>query len=93
MIDYTWRQDLNLTMDCSWDRRKIILDVQNVKAVNIHFHGRDPMFAPEIDELHVNHYQRKDNGVFNMKYDWLRAPDIIEDTRLRDEYRDRIVNN
>lgn len=85
MIDYGWRQDLNLTMDYYWDSRKLNLDCHKVKAVNIHFHGG------VLCLLHVNHYKRKDNGVFNMKYDGIRVLDIIENTRFRNEYRDRIV--
>jgi len=96
MIDYTWRQNLNLTMDCCRSRRKMIVDVNKVDMVNIHFIGKGgkngKLFIPKTsDELHVNHYKGKDNGVFNMKYHWLGPPHIIEDTRLRDQYRDRVV--
>lgn len=92
LIDYTWRQDLNLTKDCCGARHKLILDVDKAVGVNIHFYGKGPLFNPKsADELRVNHYKRKDDGVFNMKYQWLRPPNIIEDTRLRDKYRNGIV--
>jgi len=40
MIDYTWRQNLNLTMDCCRSRNKMIVDVNKVDTVAIHYVGR-----------------------------------------------------
>jgi hypothetical protein len=94
MIDYTWRQNLNLTLHCCYARNKLILDVHKNNAVSLHFEASDGknLFVPKTtDELHVNHYKKRDMGVFNMKHKWLRPPDIIDDTRLRDEYRNRVV--
>jgi len=92
LIDYTWRQDLNLTKDCCRARNKLIMDVAKASVVSLHYHGFGRLFIPETtDELRVNHYKRKDDGVFNMKYHYLGPPHIIEDTRLRDKYRKGIV--
>jgi hypothetical protein len=92
LIDYTWRQDRNLTTDIFRARRKVIVDVHKVNTVNIHYHGHGRLFIPESpEELCINHYKKKDAGVYNTFNGWLSGRAIIEDTRLRDEYRHRIV--
>jgi hypothetical protein len=95
-IDYTWRQKLNLTAShCCTARNKLLLDMRQAPvSVSIHYYiadRRPTIYHPTADELRINHYKRKDEGVFNMKYKYLGPPEILEDTRLRDEYRDRIV--
>jgi len=93
LIDYTWRQYQNLAKDIFRSRHKLIVDVQKVDAVNIHYHGVGPLFIPESPhELRVDHYKKTDNGVFNtFNKQWLSGPAIIEDTLLRDEYHNIIV--
>jgi len=58
------------------------------EGVNIHYHGNGPWFIPESpDELRVNHYKKKDDGVYNMFRKWLCG----SATRLGEDYRNRIV--
>ena len=67
MIDYTWRQNLNLTLHCCYQRNKLILDVHKNNAVSIHFEesaGKKLSVPKTTDELHVNHYNNRDKGVF-----------------------------
>ena len=81
LIDYTWRQDRNLTTDIFRARRKVIVDVHKVNTVNIHYHGHGRLFIPESpEELCINHYKKKDDGVFSSFCNWLCGPAIIEDT-------------
>jgi len=96
-IDYTWRQDLNLSSNaCCRSRNKLLLEVPKAISINIHYYladRRPKMYYPNADELRINHYKNKDRGVFNMRHRYLGPPDIMEDTQLRDQYRDRIVQN
>jgi len=94
MIDYTWRQNLNLTLHCCYQRNKLFLDPQKKDAVSLHYEesAEKKLFVPKTTyELHGNHYKNRDKGAFNMKHKWLRPPEIIKDTRLRDEYHNRVV--
>ena len=81
LIDDTWQQDQNLTKDLFMSRQKGIVDVHMVDTVNIHYHGKGPLFIPESpEELCINHYKKKDDGVFSSFCNWLCGPAIIEDT-------------
>lgn len=69
MIDYV-RHDLNLA------RNKLSLAVDKaVSSESISSITMEWVFLyPEsTDELHANDCKRKDDGVFNIKYHWLRA--------------------
>jgi len=97
-IDYTWREKgINMsTKDCCKSRNKLLINVRKAASVNIHYFatiGGDgtKTYFPTADELRVNHYKKKEQGVFNMKRSWLGPPNVIEDTGVRDEYRDLIV--
>jgi hypothetical protein len=97
ILDYTWRPNVNLT---EWwaSRNKLLVRVPRVTTVNIHYIG-DPggtLHAPPATEIRVNHYKQPERGVFNGRRVWYtianNQDDIVQDTTLRDDYRDWILS-
>lgn len=94
LIDYTWRLTLNPSNNSFLARNKLLVNVRRVNAVGIHYYVGDghKIYTPKTaDQLRVNHYKKKETGVWNLKHKYVGPPNIVEDTQFRDEYRDRVV--
>jgi hypothetical protein len=95
ILDYTWRLNANLT---EWwaSRNKLLVRVPRVSTVNIHYIGNPngKLYEPPATEIRVNHYKQPELGVFNGRKAWYTTAnnkdEIVQDTKLRDEYRDLV---
>ena len=94
LIDYTWRLTLNPSNNSFLARNKLLVNVRRVNAVGIHYYVGDghKIYIPKTaDQLRVNHYKKKETGVWNLRHQYVGPPNIVEDTQLRDQYRERVV--
>ena len=103
-IDYTWRKRGNIN-NVKFTRMKLISNTQNVFEVHLHdspanVNGTEMRRVP-ANELSLNHYKRPHQGVFvggwvggghNMvKKNVLGPGKVVEDSRLRDDFRGLLV--
>jgi hypothetical protein len=88
VMDHVWRNKKD-PEDVKWARRKLIYNPQIALDVGIHdvFRGGQERHLKVKSQAFLQHYKQVDRGVFQSS----NSSDLVMDTELRDQYRDRVV--